>query len=225
MGRDAPLDEKGNSQAHQTGKCTVQPYPLSFGASAPSGTKLALANLYCYLIGSGAHLCSPPPHENCKISGVPAAWLPFWLIRLPVPIFWLSILFEAPWLAKIWNHGTPRDWYTNWLITMSAPEAAGRSWILSHCGIIKCLYPGLWRLDALFYSVWSTITHFSNWSLEMSIKEVLHTNNVWSDKYFAISVGVIMVLLTIHHWGNVIYLHYGPRKPGPILRRVMQYRR
>lgn len=59
----------------------------------------------------------------------------------------------------------------------------------------------------------------------MSSKEVRLTANVWVNKYFAISVGAIMVLLVAYHWGNVAYLRYGPRKPISPLRMVIRYRR
>ncbi|PWY67073.1 hypothetical protein BO94DRAFT_590981 [Aspergillus sclerotioniger CBS 115572] len=45
------------------------------------------------------------------------------------------------------------------------------------------------------------------------------SNNEWSNKYFAISIGVIMVLFTFHHWSSVIYFHYGPRKSNTTLNR------
>ena len=34
------------------------------------------------------------------------------------------------------------------------------------------------------------------------------SNNVWSNKYFAISMGAIMVLFAIYHWSSVIHFHY-----------------
>ncbi|KGO74387.1 FAD-binding 8 [Penicillium italicum] len=43
--------------------------------------------------------------------------------------------------------------------------------------------------------------------------------NVWTDKYFAISIGAIMVLFAVYHWSSVIYFHYGPRKSHPALTR------
>lgn len=49
------------------------------------------------------------------------------------------------------------------------------------------------------------------------------SNNVWSNKYFAISMGAIMVLFAIYHWSSVIHFHYGRRKNHPTLTRKLRY--
>ncbi|CAI7584936.1 unnamed protein product [Penicillium glandicola] len=45
------------------------------------------------------------------------------------------------------------------------------------------------------------------------------SNNEWSNKYFAISIGAIMVMFTIYHWSSVIHFYYGRRKSHPTLTR------
>ena len=51
-------------------------------------------------------------------------------------------------------------------------------------------------------------------------KALRQSNNEWTNKYFAIALGAIMVLFAIHHWLHVIHFHYGPRKsyPAPLAR-------
>ncbi|KAJ5705861.1 hypothetical protein N7536_001550 [Penicillium majusculum] len=51
------------------------------------------------------------------------------------------------------------------------------------------------------------------------------SNNVWSDKYLAISIGAIMVLFAIYHWSSVIHFHYGRRKNHPTLTRKFRQAR
>ncbi|KAJ5607288.1 hypothetical protein N7537_003907 [Penicillium hordei] len=45
------------------------------------------------------------------------------------------------------------------------------------------------------------------------------SNNVWSDKYFAIAIGSLMVLFAVYHWSSVIHFYYGRRKNHPTLTR------
>jgi hypothetical protein len=59
----------------------------------------------------------------------------------------------------------------------------------------------------------------------MNLKTVRLANNVWSNKYFAIAIGAIMVLFIISHWYNLVYLKYSPRKPTTSLRRLVRYHR
>ena len=51
-------------------------------------------------------------------------------------------------------------------------------------------------------------------------KALRQSNNEWSNKYFAIALGAIMVLFAIHHWVHVICFHYGLQKsyPAPLAR-------
>lgn len=46
---------------------------------------------------------------------------------------------------------------------------------------------------------------------------ISQTNNVWTDKYFAISMGSIMIMFGFSHWGNVAFRKYGPKEPGKLL--------
>lgn len=60
-------------------------------------------------------------------------------------------------------------------------------------------------------------------SPEMEAMEaVSHTNNVWTDKYFAISMGSIMVLFSLSHWGNVAFRKYEPKRPGKLLGQIIR---
>jgi hypothetical protein len=55
-------------------------------------------------------------------------------------------------------------------------------------------------------------------SPDMEATEAIsHTNNVWTDKYFAVSMGSILVLFIVSHWGNVAFRKYGPKEPGKLL--------
>ncbi|KAJ5793171.1 uncharacterized protein N7503_009149 [Penicillium pulvis] len=46
---------------------------------------------------------------------------------------------------------------------------------------------------------------------------ISQTNNVWTDKYFAISMGSIIILFGFAHWGTVAFRKYGPKEPGKLL--------
>lgn len=46
---------------------------------------------------------------------------------------------------------------------------------------------------------------------------ITQTKNVWTDKYFAISMGSIMILFSFTHWATVAFRKYGPREPGKLL--------
>ncbi|QQK44079.1 FAD-binding 8 [Penicillium digitatum] len=50
-------------------------------------------------------------------------------------------------------------------------------------------------------------------------KKLRLSHNVWSNKYFAIAIGAIMVLFAIYHWLGVIHFHYGRRTSHPTLTR------
>ncbi|OQE32450.1 hypothetical protein PENFLA_c001G02010 [Penicillium flavigenum] len=52
-----------------------------------------------------------------------------------------------------------------------------------------------------------------------AMKALRLSNNKWSVKYFAISIGAIMVLFAIYHWSSVVHFHYGRRKNYPTLTR------
>jgi hypothetical protein len=54
-------------------------------------------------------------------------------------------------------------------------------------------------------------------------KSLRLSHNKWSNKYFAIAIGAIMVLFAICHWSSVIYFHYGPKKSNPALTRKYRY--
>ncbi|KAJ5776867.1 hypothetical protein N7520_000113 [Penicillium odoratum] len=45
------------------------------------------------------------------------------------------------------------------------------------------------------------------------------SNNVWSNKYFAIAIGAIMFLFAVYHWASVIHFKYGSSKSHPALTR------
>jgi hypothetical protein len=49
------------------------------------------------------------------------------------------------------------------------------------------------------------------------------SHNEWSNKYFAIAIGAIMVLFAVFHWSSVIYFRYGPKKRHPTLTRKYRY--
>lgn len=42
-------------------------------------------------------------------------------------------------------------------------------------------------------------------------EEIRQEHNVWSSKYFAVSMGAIMFCFMICHWSNFIYFHFRPR--------------
>lgn len=54
-------------------------------------------------------------------------------------------------------------------------------------------------------------------------KKLRLSHNVWSNKYFAIAIGAIMVLFAIYHWLGVIHFHYGRRTSHPTLTRKYRY--
>lgn len=54
-------------------------------------------------------------------------------------------------------------------------------------------------------------------------KALRQSDNEWSNKYFAISIGMIILLFTIHHWANVFHVHYGPKKSIPTLTSKYRY--
>jgi hypothetical protein len=49
------------------------------------------------------------------------------------------------------------------------------------------------------------------------------SHNEWSNKYFAIAIGAIMILFAVFHWSSVLYFHYGPKKRHPALTRKYRY--
>ncbi|OJJ65795.1 hypothetical protein ASPBRDRAFT_60260 [Aspergillus brasiliensis CBS 101740] len=53
-------------------------------------------------------------------------------------------------------------------------------------------------------------------------KVLRQSNNEWSNKYFAIALGAIMILFAIHHWLSVRHFYYGSRKINPILARIQR---
>ncbi|KAH8700219.1 ferric reductase NAD binding domain-containing protein [Talaromyces proteolyticus] len=56
----------------------------------------------------------------------------------------------------------------------------------------------------------------------MSSKQLRQSQNAWSNKYFAIAVGAIMVIFIIVHWVNVVCIKLGPRKPGRVRRLLFR---
>ncbi|KAB8209718.1 ferric reductase like transmembrane component-domain-containing protein [Aspergillus parasiticus] len=59
----------------------------------------------------------------------------------------------------------------------------------------------------------------------MESKAVRQSNNVWSNKYFAIALGAMMILFIVHHWLGVLYFKYGSRKPGPLAATFVHWHR
>ncbi|KAB8270215.1 ferric reductase like transmembrane component-domain-containing protein [Aspergillus minisclerotigenes] len=59
----------------------------------------------------------------------------------------------------------------------------------------------------------------------MESKAVRQSNNVWSNKYFAITLGAMMILFIVHHWLGVLYFKYGSRKPGPLAATFVYWHR
>ncbi|KAI9035330.1 NADPH oxidase family protein [Aspergillus affinis] len=51
----------------------------------------------------------------------------------------------------------------------------------------------------------------------MESKADRQRNNVWSNKYFAISIGAMMVIFIVHHWLRVLHFKYGSKKPGNLI--------
>lgn len=43
-------------------------------------------------------------------------------------------------------------------------------------------------------------------------KAIRQSNNEWTNKYFAIAMGAIMVLFAINHWVGVMEMHIFPRR-------------
>ncbi|OQE45103.1 hypothetical protein PENCOP_c002G03822 [Penicillium coprophilum] len=59
-----------------------------------------------------------------------------------------------------------------------------------------------------------------------AMKKLRLSQNEWSNKYFAIAIGVIMVLFAVYHWASVIHFYYGRRRSHPTLtRKYRQARR
>jgi hypothetical protein len=54
-------------------------------------------------------------------------------------------------------------------------------------------------------------------------KALRQSNNEWSNKYFAIAIGMMMAVYAIYHWSSVIFFHYGPKKSHPTLNRIYRY--
>ncbi|KAJ5177779.1 FAD-binding 8 [Penicillium coprophilum] len=52
-----------------------------------------------------------------------------------------------------------------------------------------------------------------------AMKKLRLSKNEWSNKYFAIAIGAIMVLFAVYHWANVIHFYYGRRRSHPTLTR------
>ncbi|KAJ5924415.1 hypothetical protein N7466_008602 [Penicillium verhagenii] len=52
----------------------------------------------------------------------------------------------------------------------------------------------------------------------------VQTNNVWTDKYFAIAMGAIIVLFSLFHWGSLAFSRYGPQVPGKKLGQTIARR-
>jgi hypothetical protein len=48
-------------------------------------------------------------------------------------------------------------------------------------------------------------------------KALRQSNNEWTNKYFAIAMGAIMVLFTIHHWAEVMEIRISPRQKNPLI--------
>ncbi|KAJ5812229.1 hypothetical protein N7474_008530 [Penicillium riverlandense] len=50
-------------------------------------------------------------------------------------------------------------------------------------------------------------------------EDIQQENNVWSSKYFALSMGAIMVLFMVRQWSQLLSFHYGPRQKTGIFAR------
>ncbi|KAE8418261.1 hypothetical protein BDV36DRAFT_295295 [Aspergillus pseudocaelatus] len=59
----------------------------------------------------------------------------------------------------------------------------------------------------------------------MESKAVRQSNNVWTNKYFAIALGAMMVLFIVHHWLGILYFKYSSRKPGPLTDTFVHWHR
>lgn len=59
----------------------------------------------------------------------------------------------------------------------------------------------------------------------MVSKTVRLANNAWSVKYFAIALGLIMVLFTLYHWANLSYLKFGPKTRNSVMEKLIRTRR
>jgi hypothetical protein len=51
-------------------------------------------------------------------------------------------------------------------------------------------------------------------------KVLRQSNNEWSNKYFAIAMGSIMVLFAIHHWLEVMEIRGAPRQKSFLARKI-----
>ncbi|KAE8369150.1 ferric reductase like transmembrane component-domain-containing protein [Aspergillus caelatus] len=59
----------------------------------------------------------------------------------------------------------------------------------------------------------------------MESKAVRQSNNVWTNKYFSIALGAMMVLFIVHHWLGILYFKYSSRKPGPLTDTFVHWHR
>lgn len=50
-------------------------------------------------------------------------------------------------------------------------------------------------------------------------------NNEWSNKYFAIAIGAMMVIGIAYHWINVLYFQKGREKNNPFISKVVTCQR
>lgn len=51
-------------------------------------------------------------------------------------------------------------------------------------------------------------------------KALRQSNNEWSNKYFAIAMGAIMILFVINHWVGVMEARIFPSQQNPMIHKI-----
>ncbi|KAJ5817621.1 FAD-binding 8 [Penicillium robsamsonii] len=59
----------------------------------------------------------------------------------------------------------------------------------------------------------------AQYAAKYAMKKLRLSKNEWSNKYFAIAIGTIMVLFAVYHWSSVIHFYHGRRRSHPTLTR------
>lgn len=49
------------------------------------------------------------------------------------------------------------------------------------------------------------------------------SDNEWSNKYFAIAIGAMIVIYAVCHWSSVLYFSYGSRSTSSLWARISRF--
>lgn len=95
---------------------------------------------------------------------------------------------------------------------------ADRWLIISWLWFYQISKRAFWKPFAKLFSIHFTMSDPK--AAKAAAKALRQSNNEWSNKYFAIAMGGIMVLFAIHHWAEVMEIRIFPRQKSPLTHNI-----